>query len=128
MIGKNSAALTVIIADDCVDIRLMLTIMLEIRGYRVLEAENGQVAVELARCHHPDLILMDLDMPILDGYTAACRIRQLDDVRHVPIIAVSASPKESHMPYALTAGCNDYISKPVDFKELDHLLSNLLAA
>ena len=85
---------TIIVVDDCADIREMLRFMLERRGYLVLEAENGQAAVELAKQECPDLILMDLHMPVLDGLSATRLLRELDELCDVPIIAVSAHARE----------------------------------
>lgn len=128
MPDNNGDTLTIIVVDDSSDIRLMLRITLEMRGYRVLEAENGQVAVELAKRKCPDLILMDLNMPVLDGLAATRILRELEELCRVPIIAVSANTKESHQAAAFAAGCNEYMTKPVNFNELDNLLGSLLAA
>lgn len=128
MLDNNGDILTIIVVDDSSDIRLMMRITLEMRGYRVLEAENGQIAVELAKQKCPDLILMDLNMPVLDGLAATRVLRELKAMCRVPIIAVSANSKQSHKADALAAGCNEYLTKPVNFKELDHLLNSLLAA
>ena len=128
MLENDSVVLTVIVVDDCEDIRQVLRLVLEGRGYRVLEAENGQVAVELAKRKCPDLILMDLNMPVLDGLAATRLLRGLDGLCRVPVIAVSAYPKECCQADAFAAGCDEYISKPVDFEELNHLLNSLLAA
>ncbi len=94
----------------------------------MVEAENGHVAVELVKQKCPDLILMDLHMPVLNGLAATRLLRELDEMCDVPIIAVFANTKESSHAEARAAGCNEYLAKPVDFRELDHLLSNLLAA
>ena len=128
MLENNGVAPIVIVVDDCEDIRQVLRFTLEARGYRVLEAENGLAAVELAKRKCPDLILMDLNMPVLDGLAATRLLRQLDESCRVPIIAVSAYPIESCQADAFAAGCDEYISKPVDFEELNHLLNSLLAA
>jgi CheY-like chemotaxis protein len=128
MLENNGVAPTVIVVDDCEDIRQVLRYVLEGRGCRVLEAENGLAAVELARRECPDLILMDLNMPVLDGLAATRLLRGLDGLCGVPVIAISAYPKESCQADAYAAGCNEYISKPVDFDELGYLLNSLLAA
>ncbi len=128
MSENKAAAFAVLIVDDCEDIRLMLRAMLEMRGYCVLEAEDGQAAIELARCAGPDLILMDLNMPVLGGLAATRCLRELEGLRHTPIVAVSANPREPYYAEALAAGCNEYLAKPVNFSQLDHLLSRFLAA
>jgi CheY-like chemotaxis protein len=125
---NNGAGFTVIVVDDCEDIRLMLRVNLEYHGYLVLEAENGQVAIDLASLKCPNLILMDLNMPVLDGLVATRILRELKGMCDVPIIAISASPKEISQTAARAAGCNEYLSKPVNLKELDQMISSLLAA
>jgi CheY-like chemotaxis protein len=125
---NNDGGLTIIVADDSSDIRQMLRFMLELRGYRVLEAGNGQEAVELAQLGCPDLILMDLNMPVLDGLTATRRLREHEEMCRVPIVAISANGKQSCHAAALAAGCNECLTKPVSLHELDHLLHRLLAA
>src|SRR5688500_1377850 len=82
---------TILIAEDNRDSREMLRVFLETEGYKVLEAANGRDAIELARDGSPDLIMIDLNLPVLDGTSAAREIRQLASLRNVPIIANSAS-------------------------------------
>jgi CheY-like chemotaxis protein len=89
---------TVMVVDDCEDIRHMLRLMLQMQGYRVLEATDGRQAVEAACGARPDLILMDLDMPVLDGIAATRQIRAIMDVCRVPIVAVSAHDPERSRP------------------------------
>ena len=117
---------TVLIAEDSEDARLMLKYLLEMSGYRVLEAANGLEAVRAARHFKPDLILMDLSMPLLDGLTATIRIREYADLRHVPILAVSGYDTSHHRDGALSAGCDEFITKPVDSDKLEELLARLL--
>jgi two-component system, cell cycle response regulator DivK len=125
---NNGTGPTVIVVDDCADIRELLRVVLEARGYHVLEAEDGRAAVELAKHKCPDLILMDLDMPVLDGLAATRLLRELAGLCDVPVIAVSAHTRETHRADAFAAGCNEYLTKPVDFAWLDHLLNSLLTA
>jgi CheY-like chemotaxis protein len=117
---------TVMVVEDFEDNRFMMRRLLEMSGYRVLEAINGEEAVELARREHPSLILMDLSLPLLDGLAATRRIRQLKELRNVPIVAVSAHDTADFHADALAAGCNDYVTKPIDFDQLEALLSRLL--
>lgn len=123
---NNGAGPTVIVVDDCADIRDLLRYTLEMRGCCVLEAENGREAVELAQRECPNLILMDLNMPVLDGLAAARILRGLAGMCDVPIIAISANGIESHRAAAFAAGCNEYLTKPVDLVRLDQLLNSLL--
>jgi CheY-like chemotaxis protein len=114
------------VVEDFEDNRFMMRRLLEMSGYRVLEAINGEEAVKLAEQEQPDLILMDLSLPLLDGLAATRRIRQHDSLRNVPIIAVSAHDTADFHADALAAGCNDYVTKPIDFDKLESLLSDLL--
>jgi CheY-like chemotaxis protein len=120
--------LTVMVVDDNEDLREMLRYMVERLGYRVVEAENGREAVEIARRRCPDLILMDLSMPVMDGLAATRLLRKMEEMYHVPIVAVSANRRESSQADALSAGCNEYLIKPVNFHQLDSLLGNWLPA
>jgi two-component system cell cycle response regulator DivK len=117
---------TVMVVEDFEDNRFMMRRLLEMSGYRVLEAINGEEAVEVARREHPALILMDLSLPLLDGLAATRRIRQVEELRQIPIVAVSAHDTADFHADALAAGCNDYVTKPIDFDQLEALLSRLL--
>jgi two-component system, cell cycle response regulator DivK len=114
------------VVEDFEDNRFMMRRLLEMSGYRVLEAINGEEAVTTARREHPDLILMDLSLPLLDGLAATRCIRKYEELRHVPIIAVSAHDTTDFHGEALAAGCNDYVTKPIDFDQLEALLTRLL--
>jgi two-component system cell cycle response regulator DivK len=118
--------LTVMVVEDFEDNRFMMRRLLEMSGYRVLEAINGEEAVEIARREHPSLILMDLSLPLLDGLAATRRIRQVKELSHIPIVAVSAHDTADFHADALAAGCNDYVTKPIDFDQLEALLKRLL--
>ena len=117
---------TVMVVEDFEDNRFMMRRLLEMSGYRVLEAINGEEAVELAHRERPQLILMDLSLPQLDGLAATRRIRQHAELRDVPIVAVSAHDTADFHADALAAGCNDYVTKPIDFDQLEALLQRLL--
>ncbi len=120
--------LTVMVVEDFEDNRFMMRRLLEMNDYRVVEAEDGERAVELATIEQPDLILMDLSLPLLDGLAATRRIREHLSARRVPIIAVSAHDTADFHHEALAAGCNEYVTKPIDFDELEKLMQRLLAA
>jgi len=117
---------TVMVVEDFEDNRFMMRRLLEMSGYQVLEATNGIEAVEVAKRERPGLILMDLSLPLLDGLAATRRIRQEPELRDVPIVAVSAHDTADFHADALAAGCNDYVTKPIDFDQLDALLRRLL--
>jgi CheY-like chemotaxis protein len=126
MAEQSGAGVTVLVVEDFEDNRFMMRRLLEMSGYRVIEAVNGQEAVETARRQHPDLILMDLSLPLLDGLAATRRIREQDGLSKVPIIAVSAHDTADFHADALAAGCNEYVTKPIDFDQLEGLLSRLI--
>jgi two-component system, cell cycle response regulator DivK len=123
---SNNRQRTIMVVEDFEDNRFMMRRLLEMSGYRVVEAVNGEQAVEVAQRERPHLILMDLSLPILDGLAATRRIRQHEELRRVPIIAVSAHDTSDFHADALAAGCNDYVTKPIDFEQLETLLSRLL--
>jgi CheY-like chemotaxis protein len=107
---------TILIAEDHLDSRDALRALLEAFGYNVLEAANGRQAVEIALMHDPDLILMDIMMPELDGFEATRQLRRHQATHATPIIAVTAM--EGAHQLAIQAGANDYVRKPVDIRRL----------
>ena len=117
---------TILIVDDFDDTRLLLRTWLEKKGYRVVEAENGKEAVVEAERLRPDLIIMDVEMPELDGLSATRQIRALDDFDQVPIVAVSAYGADQFRADALKAGCNEYVSTPFEPEELETLIRSLI--
>ena len=118
--------LTVLLVEDTEDNRFMMRRLLELDGYRVVEAMNGEEAVKLAKAECPQLILMDLSLPVIDGLAATRLIRKLPDCQRTPIIAVSAHDTADFQSEALLAGCNSYITKPINFNELETLIGQLL--
>ena len=123
---EKGTSRTVLVVEDFDETRFVLKLSLELRGYRVLEALNGQEAIEIARREPLDLILMDLSLPILDGFAATRRIREEARSRDVPIVAVTAHATAEYRVKALAAGCNEYVTKPIDFDKLGYLLNRLL--
>ena len=123
-----SAPPLVLIVEDHEDTRFMLRKMLEMRGgISVVEAENGEVATTLAESLHPDLILMDGTLPLLDGFAATRRIRQLASARDVPIIFISGHAQPAYESQAFAAGCTDYLVKPFALGELSRVLDRHLS-
>ena len=118
---------TILIVEDFDDTRLMMKLWLQKKGYRVIEAENGEQAVELARREQPDLIIMDMMMPGLDGLDATRQIREYQSLRQTPIVAVSAYGADEYRARALDAGCTDYVPTPFDPTALNQLIERLLA-
>ena len=117
---------SILIVEDTDDLRELLHIMLEQRGYNVIEAADGSQAVQEATEKRPDLILMDLNLPVLSGLDAVRQIRRVRGTSSVPIIAVSALDSRSGRPDAIVAGCNEYLRKPIDQGKLDDLLTTYL--
>ena len=117
---------TVMVADSYEDTRFMLKYWLEAEGYGVVEAGNGQEAVELARGRCPDLLLMSERMPVLDGLEAARRIRRQGKGCACPIVAISSYPTKEAQAAALAAGCDSFVAEPIDFDLLGNLLGHLL--
>ncbi len=107
---------TILIAEDHLDSRDAMRALLEAFGFRVLVAVDGRQAVDVALEHHPDLILMDIMMPELDGFEATRQLRQHRLTERTPIIAVTAM--EGAQRLALQAGANDYVRKPIDIRGL----------
>lgn len=119
-------ARTILVADDFDDTRLMMRLWLERRGYRVIEAADGVEALEVARREAPDLVIMDIEMPEMDGLAATRRIREEEHLRDVPIVAVSAYGEEHWRDRAIAAGCNEYVSTPFEPRELNELIKSLI--
>ena len=118
--------MTVLLVEDTEDNRFMMRRLLEMSGYEVIEATNGEEAVRMAEAARPDLILMDLSLPMIDGLAATRLIRKLPNLKKTPIIAVSAHATDDFLAEALGAGCNSYITKPIDFNELEQLIAREL--
>jgi two-component system cell cycle response regulator DivK len=118
---------TVLVVEDTEDNRQMMRRLLEMSGFRVVEATNGREAVEVASQVQPQIILMDLSLPIIDGLAATRQIRNQPELNTVPIVAVSAHDTADFHSEALDAGCNAYVTKPINYTELEHLVTRLIA-
>ena len=118
--------MTVLIVEDFEDTRYLMRLELERRGFRVLEATNGEVAVELAAREQPDIVLMDIGLPVMDGIEATRRIRAQAHERNVLIVALTAHHETEYRANALAVGCDAYLTKPIDFDWLIDLLGRLL--
>jgi len=116
----------VVVAEDSRDTRQMLKRAFELKGYRVLEAQNGKEAVDLTRTFKPNLILVDLNMPELDGLETIRYVRGMKGTQDpVPIVAMTAFHVYGMEQAALEAGCNEYLIKPFDLDDLDKKLKGL---
>ena len=118
---------TILIVDDEPFGRDTLESILEPEGYNLVMAENGYQAIEKARDIQPDVILLDVMMPGMNGLDATHRIRQYQALRETPIVAVSAYGTDEYRGLALEAGCDEYVSTPFEPSELAELITNMLA-
>ncbi|MDQ3817618.1 MAG: response regulator [Acidobacteriota bacterium] len=123
---SNAGGQTILVVDDQPDIRELLRLQLQMKGCQVVEATNGREAVELAPQIHPSLILMDLSMPVLDGYEATRQIHKQPRLEDVPIVAVSAYCDAHNREKAFDAGCIECVCKPIEFGMIDGLLKKHL--
>jgi CheY-like chemotaxis protein len=124
--GEIAGGPLVMLVDDFRDTREMMRRMLEMQGCRVIEAANGQEAIELSQRGGLDLVLMDLNMPVLDGFNATLRIREYERTRDLPVVAVTAYDSVESRAAAGAVGCCDYVVKPLDLDHLSTLLLKLL--
>jgi CheY-like chemotaxis protein len=118
---------TILLVEDFDDTRLMMKMWLMRNGYRVIEAETGEEAIDMAQRERPDLIIMDVMMPGMNGLDATQRIREYQALRGTPIVAVSAYGANEYRSLAIEAGCDEYVSTPFDPDALAELIKNLIA-
>lgn len=123
----SSMPKTVLIVEDVADVRMMMKILVQSYGYKAVTADDGYEAIEKFKKYHPDLVLMDMMMPILDGVIATKVIRNLDEIgaANIPIIALTAY-KDMYGNKAIEAGCDIVIPKPLDFDNFKPLLHQYL--
>ena len=104
----------------------VLKSILSLKGLDVLEATDGNEALDLATRWHPELILMDLKLPLVSGFTVVRRLKNLPTLRDVPIISFAVNKPTCHRKLALAAGCSAHLDKPIDFEELEYLIDQFL--
>ncbi|HET9526976.1 MAG TPA: response regulator [Pyrinomonadaceae bacterium] len=126
MTGRDSKDLKVLLVEDVEDTRLFMRLALEDQGFIVAEAEDGQSAVASAVRETPDVILMDLTLPRMDGFAAAKLIRQKTELKDVPIIAVTAHQETGFRSDAKASGFDAYVTKPIDINWLKELINGLI--
>lgn len=119
--NTNRARQRVLVVDDNVDAALTLARLLEFEGFEVATAHDGRQAVQQAQTSHPDIVVLDIEMPIMDGYEAAHRIREESQLHHCKLIAVSGHSDAEHRERALAAGFHAHVTKPVDPETLVRL-------
>ena len=118
----------ILLVDDNAENRRFLSRRLERRGFEVLVAHDGAAAVEMARAEKPDLVLMDMNMPKVDGWEATRQIKAAPEVAATPVIGLTAHALEGDRDRAIEAGCADYHTKPVEFEKLIGQIEQLLRA
>ncbi len=106
--------------------RDMMVRRLQRRGYSLVVAVDGQQAIDMATSEKPELILMDMSLPVIDGWEATRRIKADPDTKHIAVIGLTAHAMVGDREQALKAGCDDYATKPVDFEKLVELINRLL--
>nr|MBN1229331.1 response regulator [Anaerolineae bacterium] len=116
----------VLYIEDNFENRILIKRVLEAEGYTVIEAENGLSGLEQAKTTHPDLVLMDINLPDIDGYEATSRMRKMDGLDQIPIVALTANVLEGDRQKALGAGCVGYIPKPIDVDDLPNQIAEYL--
>lgn len=118
----------ILVVEDNADNRILIADVLDSMDYEVIIATDGEEGVKKASAERPDLILMDISLPQMDGLTATRRIKAMPDLQHIPIIALTAHAMVGDRERALEAGCDDYVSKPIDLRELASKLTQYLQA
>lgn len=126
MAGKSRKAPIILLVEDSADIRTLMRIWLEKKGYRVVEAQDGEEAIDLASLARPDLILMDLRLPKINGVAVRRHLSQNAQLKNIPAVALSGLNPEMFRDAALSEGFVDYLSKPINLGELEELLIRTL--
>jgi CheY-like chemotaxis protein len=116
----------ILVVEDNPDNRVLITDVLTSLDYEVIVAVDGEEGVAKANAEKPDLILMDLSLPQMDGWTATRHIKATPELKHIKIIALTAHAMVGDREKALEAGCDDYVSKPIDLRELAGKLAQYL--
>ncbi|MCL5061605.1 MAG: response regulator [Nitrospirae bacterium] len=116
----------ILIVEDNDKNRLLVRDVLSYYGYEVIEARDGEKGLRMAKEHIPDLILMDMQMPVMDGFDAIRMLKNDPDTKHIKIIAVTSFAMKGDKEKIIQAGADDYIAKPVDTRELPRIIQGLL--
>ncbi len=117
---------TILYVEDNIDNRTLIRRVLMAEGFNIIEAANAEQALELLKNEVPSLILMDINMPGVDGYALTARIKALPNMGTVPIVALTANVMKGDRERTLEAGCDGYIQKPIDIDELPRQISQYL--
>ena len=125
MTERDLKDLKVLLVEDVEDTRLFMRLELEQHGFIVIEAADGKTAVDLAESEGPEVILMDLSLPIMDGFNAAKLIRRSESLKSIPIIAITAHHETDFRSGAKDSGFDAYVTKPIDINWLKGLITDL---
>ena len=118
----------ILVVEDNPQNRMLVKDVLEFHGYEIMEAEDGQAGIEMAKKYKPDLILMDLQMPVMDGFTAGKIIRGDPDIKNIKMIAVTSFAMLGDKERIMEAGFDHYIAKPINTRELPDLVKRILGS
>jgi CheY-like chemotaxis protein len=118
---EEKATKKILIIEDDEDSRFLLKYYLKDLNFDVIEASNGQEGIDIAFTKEPDIILLDIMMPVMDGYTASKEIRK--KLKDIPIIALTANSVENEKDKSINAGCTDFIEKPIDLNQLAEVIN-----
>jgi two-component system cell cycle response regulator DivK len=119
---------TILYIEDNPENRLLVRRVLEVEGYRVIEADSGKTGLQKAKTIAPDLVLMDINLPEIDGYELTHRLKQMPDLAGVPIVAMTANVMKGDREKTFAAGCDGYIQKPIDVDQLPLQIARFLQA
>ena len=119
---------TILLVEDNEDNRIVYSTILKHFGYNVTEAWNGEEGISKARSGKPDLILMDISLPMMNGWEVTRLLKSNESTRHIPIIALTAHAMVTDREKAFEAGCDDYDTKPIEFTRLSEKIENFLLA
>jgi two-component system cell cycle response regulator DivK len=123
---KEGLSKKILVVDDNQDSRELVVKVLKNRGYQMIEAADGEDALEKAAAENPDLILMDISIPKINGYEVTRRLKSQVNFKNTPIIALTAHAMKGDREKALEAGCDGYISKPINIHEIPDLIKSYL--
>jgi two-component system cell cycle response regulator DivK len=124
--GKGTNGKRILYIEDTFDNRILIKRVLEASGYIVDEAPDGLTGIQIALRNHPDLVLMDINLPDIDGYEVTARLRQMEGFEKIPIVALTANVLDGDRERSLDSGCDGYIPKPVNVDELPDQIAAFL--
>ncbi len=118
----------ILVVEDNEINRDMMVRRLQRRGYTIVTAVDGQQGIDMTQSEAPDIVLMDMSLPVVDGWEATRQIKSNPNVRHIPVVGLTAHAMVGDRDKAMNAGCDDYATKPVEFEKLVELINRLIAA